>query len=610
VNSEELEVSLRTEFESYLKNLSAEMRQEISQLQEKIEAEMENHRAQLSGIFKEAADRAESERELDEGFRDSVVEHLRLAKDEGARITATAIAEAEELEKQKAPKVGIKELHEAVNEISSKQSQAEILKTLVHHAGQFTPRGAFFIVKNEHFVGWRTFGSEKGESDEAVRDVFMPFTSDSLLGEAYRSLATVETGARTFSEDAGILEKLGFEGSPDKMYAIPLVVRSRAVAVLYADYGTQGAEVNIEGLETLVRVAGLTVELLASAKGASAREAKRKPVKAFAGEGFAPAEVKESAQPEFAISPGYNAPVNETPYASSFEGESFAAQPVYSQEEPAQEYSAFDSYQPEPAQEETYSQPVYPQEEAAPSAEEKYPSYEGYSWNQSTTETVGEVSADSYSAEANADNYAQDFSHQQPAEASYQPAVEPEVQAGDDFSASAANEYQFDTSQSFEAPQSESYESSAQQPTESSTPPNQESFGAYQPEAPKAETSGSPPAESVAPPVRSRFSERNVDLPIEVSEDERRLHNDARRFARLLVSEIKLYNEQKVKEGRDAGDLYDRLREAIDRSREMYDKRVQPPVAAKFDYFNYELVNTLAEGDESRLGTDYPGASA
>ena len=97
-------------------------------------------------------------------------------------------------------------------------------------------------------------------------------------------------------------------------------------------------------------------------------------------------------------------------------------------------------------------------------------------------------------------------------------------------------------------------------------------------------------------------------MPIEVGEEERRLHNDARRFARLLVSEIKLYNEQKVNEGRESQDLYERLREAIDRSREMYDKRVQPPVASKFDYFHYELVNTLAEGDESRLGTSYPGA--
>jgi hypothetical protein len=121
-----------------------------------------------------------------------------------------------------------------------------------------------------------------------------------------------------------------------------------------------------------------------------------------------------------------------------------------------------------------------------------------------------------------------------------------------------------------------------------------------------------PPAVIEAPVVQApppRLSERNVDLPIEVPEEERRIHNDARRFARLLVSEIKLYNEKKVTDGREAGDLYERLREAIDRSREMYDKRVQPPVAAKFDYFHYELVNSLAEGKAERLGRGYPGAS-
>ena len=106
-----------------------------------------------------------------------------------------------------------------------------------------------------------------------------------------------------------------------------------------------------------------------------------------------------------------------------------------------------------------------------------------------------------------------------------------------------------------------------------------------------------------------RFSISEPELPIEVSEDERRLHNDARRFARLLVSEIKLYNEPKVREGRSNGDLYDRLREDIDRSRQMYDKRVAPPVAARHDYFHQELVNTLAEGDVAKLGLSYPGAA-
>jgi hypothetical protein len=64
-----------------------------------------------------------------------------------------------------------------------------------------------------------------------------------------------------------------------------------------------------------------------------------------------------------------------------------------------------------------------------------------------------------------------------------------------------------------------------------------------------------------------------------------------------------------VTEGRENQDLYDRLREAIDRSREMYDKRVQPPVAAKFDYFDYEIVNSLADGQADLLGGNYPGST-
>jgi hypothetical protein len=128
------------------------------------------------------------------------------------------------------------------------------------------------------------------------------------------------------------------------------------------------------------------------------------------------------------------------------------------------------------------------------------------------------------------------------------------------------------------------------------------------------------PAETVAPPAaaetatpaetpRRRYG-ADVELPVEVgSDEERRHHNDARRFARLLVSEIKLYNEQKVVDGRTQSDLYPRLREYIDRAREMYDKRVKPEVAQKYDYFHHELVNTLAEGDAAKLGSGYPGAT-
>ncbi len=62
-------------------------------------------------------------------------------------------------------------------------------------------------------------------------------------------------------------------------------------------------------------------------------------------------------------------------------------------------------------------------------------------------------------------------------------------------------------------------------------------------------------------------------------------------------------------DGRAQNDLYARLREYIDRSREMYDKRVKPEVAHSYDYFHHELVATLAEGDTAKLGNANPGAT-
>jgi hypothetical protein len=92
-----------------------------------------------------------------------------------------------------------------------------------------------------------------------------------------------------------------------------------------------------------------------------------------------------------------------------------------------------------------------------------------------------------------------------------------------------------------------------------------------------------------------------------LDDNEQKLHNDARRFARLLVSEIKLYNEQKVHEGRRDKTLYGLLRDDIDKSREMYEKRVSPNVAAKIDYFYDELVRILADSQVEALGKDCPG---
>lgn len=87
-----------------------------------------------------------------------------------------------------------------------------------------------------------------------------------------------------------------------------------------------------------------------------------------------------------------------------------------------------------------------------------------------------------------------------------------------------------------------------------------------------------------------------------MSPEEAKAHEDAKRFARLIVSEIKLYNEAKVTEGRKAKDLHSRLKEDIERGRQMYHDRISPGLRNNTNYFHDELIRLLAGGDASALG--------
>ncbi len=90
--------------------------------------------------------------------------------------------------------------------------------------------------------------------------------------------------------------------------------------------------------------------------------------------------------------------------------------------------------------------------------------------------------------------------------------------------------------------------------------------------------------------------------PLAASEDEADLHEDAKRLSRLLVSELMLYNESEIARGRREGNVYSRLADEIDRSREVYEDRIDDRVRRSTDYFREELVRVLAGGDPGVLG--------
>jgi hypothetical protein len=84
--------------------------------------------------------------------------------------------------------------------------------------------------------------------------------------------------------------------------------------------------------------------------------------------------------------------------------------------------------------------------------------------------------------------------------------------------------------------------------------------------------------------------------------DEDHAHEEAKRLARLLVSELQLYNEEEIDEGRRQGNVYRFLKEHIDKSRMLYEERVDERIRRSTDYFREEMVKSLAGGDPARLG--------
>jgi len=115
-----------------------------------------------------------------------------------------------------------------------------------------------------------------------------------------------------------------------------------------------------------------------------------------------------------------------------------------------------------------------------------------------------------------------------------------------------------------------------------------------------------PPAPTAAAPAPAKAAEVEPALD-NLPPEEQELHKKAKRFAKLLVDEIKLYNQSKVAEGKNNRDLYKVLREDIEKSRATYDKRYGSTPVAPAKYFDSEIVRILADNDRSLLGNDFPG---
>lgn len=116
------------------------------------------------------------------------------------------------------------------------------------------------------------------------------------------------------------------------------------------------------------------------------------------------------------------------------------------------------------------------------------------------------------------------------------------------------------------------------------------------------------PAEAPGPPAQTppqepeplveTIPEPEPGLAPEMSEDDKKWNERARRLAKALASDLVLYNQDKVEEGLIKGTIAQLLGAEIRRSWEYYIQQIPKHIVENTDYFKEQLNKIVGKGKE------------
>ena len=419
------------------------------------------------------------------------------------------------------------QLHEIVTNIDAAQSQTEVLEALLTGTAGFASRGLLFLTREDGLQGWGGQGFDTPEGH--LQEIHLDYGSDTAWAELAQGRGTVKMSGEACMELCQSVDG----SAPEEGVLIPLVLRDRLAAALYADRLEEHSPYLLAMLQLLTYVVGQALESLPMRQRSSTATLRL---------------------------------VTETPAEEAgLELWQFLAP-----EEPIEEYAPelVEEPVPVPAEpeemvaEEAFVEPIEPLAPVEEIPEPEPPQWQdtaedaGFEVEEAEEEAVAEIVEDEVVEEVIED-------------------VTPPIVAEPVAEIPPTTEV---TSPTDVAP-----------PTEVAPP------AAVVPPAAGAEVA---PPEDLDGPGWAFTTRR---FATEGSDDAS--HEEARRLARLLVTEIKLYNEEQVEEGRRSRSIYRTLKEDIDRSRQIYEERIEEAVRMETDYFQEELVKILAAGDAEVLGS-------
>ena len=538
----------------------------------------------------------------------------REAAGKAAHETAHQVAMATAAATAAAARSGVVDLRDALQAIDRARSQADILAALLSEAQRFAGRTAILLVRGAEMRGWA--GQGFGDADAALHE--LTFTPGAAGGWA--RMLQGDSAVHLSAADAGELCSRIEAPLPHEGVLIPLVLRDRIAAALYADRADRpdqrGGLPAVESLQILGYTAAQAIELLPFRERASTATLAAGEGLAYSAPAVAPAPpapvAPDPADADTAVMPPEEvlatARIEAAPEAQPIQPDIQEIE-VEAEPEPLVEAAApWEPVSPAPADFEPAAEPAFEVEqeieaEALPELPEVAPL------------PPLEIEAEPAPAAPEPPAYS-------PAATVYQPIPREALQSLEEAPQAPAVT-RLTTPMPLPPPEVAANPDETvmlQRPSLREMPAESPAFPASAPPAatppPLRSVPPPPPAPEHPPEAPSLAGIPEVKPPsgvegpgwafaasrVAVSPNEEALHEEARRLARLLVSEIKLYNEEQVEEGRRKKDVYERLKEDIDRSRQMYEERVEPRILKSTDYFYQELVRILAAGDSKALG--------
>lgn len=503
----------------------------------------------------------------------------------------------------------LEELRDALAAIDRAPSQMVVLSTLLETTTRYCSRAALFLTREDHAKGLAARGF--ADASRSIDSTSFAYNEGSAWGDLALGRASVSLGSADAAEFAQELETVVAR----EAVLVPLVLADRVAAALYADRIGPDGILLVPALQTLVAAAAQTIELL--------------PLRSRAVTPTFIAPGTESGAPGLAL---WAASVAQAPAAVPPPAAEPAAPPtlVVTQEtaviEEVELPGDFDLVEEQPFEPELpapWQSPVRDELFADLTPEPAAVEPTTATFSEAFTEAIPAVAPPAEPAWPDL-VFETPSEYELPAPEELAPpapeeAAEPELLRVEEppapfFEPATAN---------FELPAAALPDVSTDQtvllsqsaftiPAPIPTPPPTSAFEAE--EEPEEATHPGRAGFTPRPPERGGAS-REVRPPTDFEGPglafggggrglaaEGTAHEEARRLARLLVSEIRLYNEDQVEEGRRNRDIYSRLRDEIDRSRKMFEERVAPDVRAARDYFTEELVRRLADGDPDALG--------